>query len=218
MQKIKCPRLIADKSKIIKQIPLDARMKFIYSGLFLADTAEMYLLDTRGKTISAGLYKQEFKFSLNRMNHAILLYKNRMYGNLSYRMREDLANKLDVLHDRMDKDLNILYHSINRFVLKFISNTDHATCITKVSMVEIMTQFLLLRDESFNKEIGVDMVQKDFDISTVCNFARRYINAFARMYGEVDINLNHSDEVALAFEIFSSKLNGMDVEFIKKTV
>lgn len=206
-----------DKTQIMEQIPLDTRMKFIYSGLFLADTSEMYLLDTRGKTISSGLYKQEFKFSLNRMNHAILLYKNRMYSNFSYKIREDIADKLDILHDRLDNDINILFHSINRFILKFIPNTDHATCITKVSIIEILTQFLLLRDETFNTEIGFCIIQKDPDISTINNFSRRYINAFAKMYGEVDINLNNSDEVALAFEIFSNKLNSIDVEFIKKT-
>lgn len=223
--KIRVPIVMpkCSKRQIIEALSVDDRMKYIYSGLAVADMIDGYILELTGDTKKCGLFKQGFKRALNEMRRRIDSYKVIMY-NSSYfndKLRQELADNLDTLDDSFGHDIKILFHSIKRYVDKFINNPDHATCIARASVIELLSQYSMINDNKvsmlMSKATGRNIHLEDANIKGINFQARKFIGSFALLYGEVDINLNDCEEVFTAFSIIDKKMNRIH-ELLKQTV
>lgn len=118
--KFRIPVVVPRRNGIdaISVLDLDDRMKYIYSGLIVADTIDGYILELINDTKRCDLYRQGFKRSLNEMKRRIDKYKSIMYKSvcITDSAREELVNNLDTLDDEFGNDMRILFHSIKRYV------------------------------------------------------------------------------------------------------
>ena len=206
-------KLVPSKNDLIKCLSIDDRRKFIYCGLLVADTIDGLILELENDTRKTGIYRNQFKNSINEIKRNIENFKAVMYrsNNLPERLRNDLVDKLDILDDNFRNDISILFISVRRYVSKFINNPDHCTCIARASAIEILSQYSLMNDkkvsEALSKSSGMDLNLQDANIKRVNLFSKKFIGEFAAFYGEVDINLNNCDEIYSAFDIINRKAN-----------
>lgn len=109
--KVRVPLFTPGNVNPLEAIDIDDRMRFVYSGLIMADTIDGYLVELELDTKRCGLYKQSFKASLNEMKRSIERYKSIMYKSvcITDSAREELVNNLDTLDDEFGNDMRILY-------------------------------------------------------------------------------------------------------------
>lgn len=222
--KIRVPILVSQASKrqAIEVLTTDERMKYIYSGLAIADTIDGYILELAEDTKKCGLFRQGFKGAINEMQRRIESYKVIMYRSSYFTdsIRRELANSLDTLDDSFRHDMKILFHSIKRYVEKFINNPDHSTCIARASVIEILSQYSIMQDNrvsrAISNAIGRSIHLKDANIKGINFQARKFIGDFASIHGEVDINLDNCEEIYTAFVIIDKKMNRVH-ELLKQT-
>ena len=146
--KFRIPVVVPRRNGIdaISVLDLDDRMKYIYSGLIVADTIDGYILELINDTKRSNLYRQGFKGSLNEMKRRIDKYKSIMYDSvcITESSKRELTSNLDTLDDEFGNDIKILFHSIKRYVQKFIDNQDHVTCIARASIINVLSGLSLI--------------------------------------------------------------------------
>lgn len=201
---------------------LDDRMKYIYSGLIVADTIDGYILELINDTKRCNLYRQGFKGSLNEMKRRIDKYKSIMYDSvcITESSKRELTSNLDTLDDEFGNDIKILFHSIKRYVQGFIDNTDHVTCIARASIINVLSGYSIMNDEKvsriMSKVMMRDICLDDVNIKAINFESKKFTGFFASIYGEVDIDLNNCDEIFTAFSIIDKKMNKIH-EILKQT-
>ena len=143
--KFRIPVVVPRRNGIdaISVLDLDDRVKYIYSGLIVADTIDGYILELINDTKRCDLYRQGFKRSLNEMKRCIERYKSIMYRSvcITESAKRELASNLDTLDDEFGNDMKVFFHSIKRYVQKFVCNPDHATCIARVSIINVLSGY-----------------------------------------------------------------------------
>lgn len=206
----------------ISVMGLDNRKKYIYSGLIVADTIDGYILELINDTKRCDLYRQGFKGSLNEMNRRIDKYKSIMYDSvcITESSKRELTSNLDTLDDEFGNDIKILFHSIKRYVQKFIDNPDHVTCIARASIINVLSGYSIMNDEKvsriMSKVMMRDVCLDDVNIKAINFESKKFTGLFASIYGEVDIDLNNCDEIFTAFSIIDKKMNKIH-EILKQT-
>ena len=221
-ENVRIPVFMPGNVNPLEAIDIDDRMRFVYSGLIMADTIDGYLVELELDTKRCGLYKQSFKASLNEMKRSIERYKSIMYKSvcITDSAREELVNNLDTLDDELNNDMRILFHSIKRYVQKFVSDTDHATCIARCSLIDILSSYSIMNDQKMSRILSNftfrDLSLEDKNIKAISFQSRKYIGAFASLYGNVDIDLNDCEEIYMAFSIMDKKMSKVH-EFLKQT-
>lgn len=216
-------KLVPSKNDLIKCLSIDDRIKFIYCGLLVADTIDGLILELENDTRKTGIYRNQFKNSINEIKRNIENFKAVMYrsNNLPERLRNDLVDKLDILDDNFRNDISILFLSVRRYVSKFINNPDHCTCMARASIIEILSQYSLMNDKIFSdilsKQSGMVLNLQDANIKRVNFFAKKFIGEFATLHGEMNIDLGDCKEIHSAFGIISQKANRIH-EILKEKV
>lgn len=206
----------------ISVMGLDNRKKYIYSGLIVADTIDGYILELINDTKRSNLYRQGFKRSLNEMKRRIDKYKSIMYDSvcITESSKRELTSNLDTLDDEFGNDIKILFHSIKRYVQKFIDNPDHVTCIARASIINVLSGYSIMNDEKvsriMSKVMMRDICLDDVNIKAINLESKKFTGFFASIYGEVDIDLNNCDEIFTAFSIIDKKMNKIH-EILKQT-
>lgn len=206
----------------ISVMGLDNRKKYIYSGLIVADTIDGYILELINDTKRSNLYRQGFKRSLNEMKRRIDKYKSIMYDSvcITEQAKLELTSNLDTLDDEFGNDIKILFHSIKRYVQKFIDNQDHVTCIARASIINVLSGYSIMNDEKvsriMSKVMMRDVCLDDVNIKAINFESKKFTGLFASIYGEVDIDLNNCDEIFTAFSIIDKKMNKIH-EILKQT-
>ena len=206
----------------ISVMGLDNRKKYIYSGLIVADTIDGYILELINDTKRCNLYRQGFKGSLNEMNRRIDKYKSIMYDSvcITESSKRELTSNLDTLDDEFGNDIKILFHSIKRYVQKFIDNPDHVTCIARASIINVLSGYSIMNDEKvsriMSKVMMRDVCLDDVNIKAINFESKKFTGFFASIYGEVDIDLNNCEEIFTAFSIIDKKMNKIH-EILKQT-
>lgn len=207
----------------ISVMGLDNRKKYIYSGLIVADTIDGYILELINDTKRCDLYRQGFKRSLNEMKRRIDKYKSIMYDSvcITESAKRELTSNLDILDDEFGNDIKILFHSIKRYVQKFIDNPDHVTCIARASIINVLSGYSIMNDEKvsriMSKVMMRDVCLDDVNIKAINFESKKFTGFFASIYGEVDIDLNNCEEIFTAFSIIDKKMNKIH-EILKQTV
>ncbi len=222
--KFRIPVVIPRRNGIdaISVLDLDDRMKYIYSGLIVADTIDGYILELINDTKRSNLYRQGFKGSLNEMKRRIDKYKSIMYDSvcITEPAKLELTSNLDTLDDEFGNDIKILFHSIKRYVQKFIDNPDHVTCIARASIINVLSGYSIMNDEKvsriMSKVMMRDVCLDDVNIKAINFESKKFTGYFASIYGEVDIDLNNCDEIFTAFSIIDKKMNKIH-EILKQT-
>nr|DAT44486.1 MAG TPA: hypothetical protein [Caudoviricetes sp.] len=222
--KFRIPVVIPRRNGIdaISVLDLDDRMKYIYSGLIVADTIDGYILELINDTKRSNLYRQGFKGSLNEMKRRIDKYKSIMYDSvcITESSKRELTSNLDILDDEFGNDIKILFHSIKRYVQKFIDNPDHVTCIARASIINVLSGYSIMNDEKvsriMSKVMMRDVCLDDVNIKAINFESKKFTGYFASIYGEVDIDLNNCDEIFTAFSIIDKKMNKIH-EILKQT-
>lgn len=206
----------------ISVMGLDNRKKYIYSGLIVADTIDGSILELINDTKRSNLYRQGFKRSLNEMKRRIDKYKSIMYDSvcITESSKRELTSNLDTLDDEFGNDIKILFHSIKRYVQKFIDNPDHVTCIARASIINVLSGYSIMNDEKvsriMSKVMMRDICLDDVNIKAINLESKKFTGFFASIYGEVDIDLNNCDEIFTAFSIIDKKMNKIH-EILKQT-
>ena len=206
----------------ISVMGLDNRKKYIYSGLIVADTIDGYILELIKDTKRSNLYRQGFKRSLNEMKRRIDKYKSIMYDSvcITESSKRELTSNLDILDDEFGNDIKILFHSIKRYVQKFIDNPDHVTCIARASIINVLSGYSIMNDEKvsriMSKVMMRDVCLDDVNIKAINFESKKFTGYFASIYGEVDIDLNNCDEIFTSFSIIDKKMNKIH-EILKQT-
>lgn len=178
----------------ISVMGLDDQRNYIYSGLIVADTIDGYILELINDTKRSNLYRQGFKGSLNEMKRRIDKYKSIMYNSvcLTESARYELTNYLDILDDEFGNDMKILFHSINRYVQKFIRNPDHVTCIARASVINVLSGYSIMNDEKvsriMSKVMMRDVCLNDINIKAINFESKKFTGFFASIHGEADID------------------------------
>lgn len=217
--------LVVPRVNGIDAIPvmgLDDRRNYIYSGLIVADTIDGYILELINDTKRSSLYRQGFKGSLNEMKRRIDKYKSIMYDFVcvTESSKRELTSNLDILDDEFGNDIKILFHSIKRYVQKFIDNPDHVTCIARASIINVLSGYSIMNDEKvsriMSKVMMRDVCLDDVNIKAINFESKKFTGLFASIYGEVDIDLNNCDEIFTAFSIIDKKMNKIH-EILKQT-
>lgn len=207
----------------ISALDIDDRVKYIYSGLIATDTIDGYILELISDTKRCNLYKQGFKRSINEMKRRVDNYKSIMYRSvyITESARNELTNNLDTLDDEFRNDIKILFHSIKRYVQKFIDNPDHVTCIARASIINILSGYSIMNDEKLSRIMSKvmfrDVCLNDNNIKAINFESKKYTGYFASIYGDVDIDLNKCEEIFTAFSIIDKKMNKIH-EMIKQTI
>lgn len=222
--KFRIPVVVPRRNGIdaISVLDLDDRMKYIYSGLIVADTIDGYILELINDTKRSNLYRQGFKGSLNEMKRRIDKYKSIMYDSvcITESSKRELTSNLDTLDDEFGNDIKILFHSIKRYVQKFIDNQDHVTCIARASIINVLSGYSIMNDEKvsriMSKVMMRDVCLDDVNIKAINFESKKFTGYFASIYGEVDIDLNNCDEIFTAFSIIDKKMNKIH-EILKQT-
>lgn len=222
--KFRIPVVVPRRNGIdaISVLDLDDRMKYIYSGLIVADTIDGYILELINDTKRSNLYRQGFKRSLNEMKRRIDKYKSIMYDSvcITESSKRELTSNLDTLDDEFGNDIKILFHSIKRYVQKFIDNPDHVTCIARASIINVLSGYSIMNDEKvsriMSKVMMRDVCLDDVNIKAINFESKKFTGYFASIYGEVDIDLNNCDEIFTAFSIIDKKMNKIH-EILKQT-
>lgn len=222
--KFRIPVVVPRRNGIdaISVLDLDDRMKYIYSGLIVADTIDGYILELINDTKRSNLYRQGFKRSLNEMKRRIDKYKSIMYDSvcITEQAKLELTSNLDTLDDEFGNDIKILFHSIKRYVQKFIDNPDHVTCIARASIINVLSGYSIMNDEKvsriMSKVMMRDVCLDDVNIKAINFESKKFTGYFASIYGEVDIDLNNCDEIFTAFSIIDKKMNKIH-EILKQT-
>ena len=222
--KFRIPVVVPRRNGIdaISVLDLDDRMKYIYSGLIVADTIDGYILELINDTKKSNLYRQGFKRSLNEMKRRIDKYKSIMYDSvcITEQAKLELTSNLDTLDDEFGNDIKILFHSIKRYVQKFIDNPDHVTCIARASIINVLSGYSIMNDEKvsriMSKVMMRDVCLDDVNIKAINFESKKFTGYFASIYGEVDIDLNNCDEIFTAFSIIDKKMNKIH-EILKQT-
>ena len=222
--KFRIPVVITRRNGIdaISVLDLEDRMKYIYSGLIVADTIDGYILELINDTKRSNLYRQGFKGSLNEMKRRIDKYKSIMYDSvcITEPAKLELTSNLDTLDDEFGNDIKILFHSIKRYVQKFIDNPDHVTCIARASIINVLSGYSIMNDEKvsriMSKVMMRDVCLDDVNIKAINFESKKFTGYFASIYGEVDIDLNNCDEIFTAFSIIDKKMNKIH-EILKQT-
>lgn len=222
--KFRIPVVVPRRNGIdaISVLDLDDRMKYIYSGLIVADTIDGYILELINDTKRCNLYRQGFKRSLNEMKRRIDKYKSIMYDSvcITEQAKLELTSNLDTLDDEFGNDIKILFHSIKRYVQKFIDNQDHVTCIARASIINVLSGYSIMNDEKvsriMSKVMMRDVCLDDVNIKAINFESKKFTGLFASIYGEVDIDLNNCDEIFTAFSIIDKKMNKIH-EILKQT-
>lgn len=222
--KFRIPVVIPRRNGIdaISAMGLDNRKKYIYSGLIVADTIDGYILELINDTKRSNLYRQGFKGSLNEMKRRIDKYKSIMYDSvcITESSKRELTSNLDTLDDEFGNDIKILFHSIKRYVQKFIDNPDHVTCIARASIINVLSGYSIMNDEKvsriMSKVMMRDVCLDDVNIKAINFESKKFTGLFASIYGEVDIDLNNCDEIFTAFSIIDKKMNKIH-EILKQT-
>lgn len=222
--KFRIPVVVPRRNGIdaISVLDLDDRMKYIYSGLIVADTIDGYILELINDTKRSNLYRQGFKRSLNEMKRRIDKYKSIMYDSvcITEQAKLELTSNLDTLDDEFGNDIKILFHSIKRYVQKFIDNQDHVTCIARASIINVLSGYSIMNDEKvsriMSKVMMRDVCLDDVNIKAINFESKKFTGYFASIYGEVDIDLNNCDEIFTAFSIIDKKMNKIH-EILKQT-
>lgn len=222
--KFRIPVVVPRRNGIdaISVLDLDDRMKYIYSGLIVADTIDGYILELINDTKRSNLYRQGFKRSLNEMKRRIDKYKSIMYDSvcITEQAKLELTSNLDTLDDEFGNDIKILFHSIKRYVQKFIDNQDHVTCIARASIINVLSGYSIMNDEKvsriMSKVMMRDVCLDDVNIKAINFESKKFTDLFASIYGEVDIDLNNCDEIFTAFSIIDKKMNKIH-EILKQT-
>lgn len=222
--KFRIPVVVPRRNGIdaISVLDLDDRMKYIYSGLIVADTIDGYILELINDTKRCDLYRQGFKRSLNEMKRRIDKYKSIMYDSvcITEQAKLELTSNLDILDDEFGNDIKILFHSIKRYVQKFIDNPDHVTCIARASIINVLSGYSIMNDEKvsriMSKVMMRDICLDDVNIKAINFESKKFTGYFASIYGEVDIDLNNCDEIFTAFSIIDKKMNKIH-EILKQT-
>lgn len=222
--KFRIPVVVPRRNGIdaISVLDLDDRMKYIYSGLIVADTIDGYILELINDTKRSNLYRQGFKGSLNEMKRRIDKYKSIMYDSvcITEQAKLELTSNLDTLDDEFGNDIKILFHSIKRYVQKFIDNPDHVTCIARASIINVLSGYSIMNDEKvsriMSKVMMRDVCLDDVNIKAINFESKKFTGYFASIYGEVDIDLNNCDEIFTAFSIIDKKMNKIH-EILKQT-
>lgn len=222
--KFRIPVVVPRRNGIdaISVLDLDDRMKYIYSGLIVADTIDGYILELINDTKRSNLYRQGFKGSLNEMKRRIDKYKSIMYDSvcITESSKRELTSNLDILDDEFGNDIKILFHSIKRYVQKFIDNPDHVTCIARASIINVLSGYSIMNDEKvsriMSKVMMRDVCLDDVNIKAINFESKKFTGYFASIYGEVDIDLNNCDEIFTAFSIIDKKMNKIH-EILKQT-
>ena len=222
--KFRIPVVVPRRNGIdaISVLDLDDRMKYIYSGLIVADTIDGYILELINDTKKSNLYRQGFKGSLNEMKRRIDKYKSIMYDSvcITEQAKLELTSNLDTLDDEFGNDIKILFHSIKRYVQKFIDNQDHVTCIARASIINVLSGYSIMNDEKvsriMSKVMMRDVCLDDVNIKAINFESKKFTGYFASIYGEVDIDLNNCDEIFTAFSIIDKKMNKIH-EILKQT-
>lgn len=222
--KFRIPVVIPRRNGIdaISAMGLDNREKYIYSGLIVADTIDGYILELINDTKRSNLYRQGFKGSLNEMKRRIDKYKSIMYDSvcITESSKRELTSNLDTLDDEFGNDIKILFHSIKRYVQKFIDNPDHVTCIARASIINVLSGYSIMNDEKvsriMSKVMMRDVCLDDVNIKAINFESKKFTGYFASIYGEVDIDLNNCDEIFTAFSIIDKKMNKIH-EILKQT-
>lgn len=222
--KFRIPVVVPRRNGIdaISVLDLDDRMKYIYSGLIVADTIDGYILELINDTKRCDLYRQGFKGSLNEMKRRIDKYKSIMYDSvcITEQAKLELTSNLDTLDDELGNDIKILFHSIKRYVQKFIDNPDHVTCIARASIINVLSGYSIMNDEKvsriMSKVMMRDVCLDDVNIKAINFESKKFTGYFASIYGEVDIDLNNCDEIFTAFSIIDKKMNKIH-EILKQT-
>lgn len=222
--KFRIPVVVPRRNGIdaISVLDLDDRMKYIYSGLIVADTIDGYILELINDTKRSNLYRQGFKGSLNEMKRRIDKYKSIMYDSvcITESSKRELTSNLDTLDDEFGNDIKILFHSIKRYVQKFIDNQDHVTCIARASIINVLSGYSIMNDEKvsriMSKVMMHDVCLDDVNIKAINFESKKFTGFFASIYGEVDIDLNNCEEIFTAFSIIDKKMNKIH-EILKQT-
>lgn len=222
--KFRIPVVVPRRNGIdaISVLDLDDRMKYIYSGLIVADTIDGYILELINDTKRCDLYRQGFKRSLNEMKRRIDKYKSIMYDSvcITEQAKLELTSNLDTLDDEFGNDIKILFHSIKRYVQKFIDNTDHVTCIARASIINVLSGYSIMNDEKvsriMSKVMMRDVCLDDVNIKAINFESKKFTGYFASIYSEVDIDLNNCNEIFTAFSIIDKKMNKIH-EILKQT-
>lgn len=222
--KFRIPVVVPRRNGIdaISVLDLDDRMKYIYSGLIVADTIDGYILELINDTKRSNLYRQGFKRSLNEMKRRIDKYKSIMYDSvcITEQAKLELTSNLDTLDDEFGNDIKILFHSIKRYVQKFIDNPDHVTCIARASIINVLSGYSIMNDKKvsriMSKVMMRDVCLDDVNIKAINFESKKFTGYFASIYGEVDIDLNNCDEIFTAFSIIDKKMNKIH-EILKQT-
>lgn len=222
--KFRIPVVIPRRNGIdaISAMGLDNRKKYIYSGLIVADTIDGYILELINDTKRSNLYRQGFKGSLNEMKRRIDKYKSIMYDSvcITESSKRELTSNLDTLDDEFGNDIKILFHSIKRYVQKFIDNPDHVTCIARASIINVLSGYSIMNDEKvsriMSKVMMRDVCLDDVNIKAINFESKKFTGYFASIYGEVDIDLNNCDEIFTSFSIIDKKMNKIH-EILKQT-
>lgn len=222
--KFRIPVVVPRRNGIdaISVLDLDNRMKYIYSGLIVADTIDGYILELINDTKRSNLYRQGFKGSLNEMKRRIDKYKSIMYDSvcITEPAKLELTSNLDTLDDEFGNDIKILFHSIKRYVQKFIDNPDHVTCIARASIINVLSGYSIMNDEKvsriMSKVMMRDVCLDDVNIKAINFESKKFTGYFASIYGEVDIDLNNCNEIFTAFSIIDKKMNKIH-EILKQT-
>lgn len=222
--KFRIPVVVPRRNGIdaISVMGLDNRKKYIYSGLIVADTIDGYILELINDTKRCNLYRQGFKGSLNEMKRRIDKYKSIMYDSvcITESSKRELTSNLDILDDEFGNDIKILFHSIKRYVQKFIDNPDHVTCIARASIINVLSGYSIMNDEKvsriMSKVMMRDVCLDDVNIKAINFESKKFTGYFASIYGEVNIDLYNCEEIFTAFSIIDKKMNKIH-EILKQT-
>ena len=199
-----------NKKELIKGININTRLIYIYSNVMLGDAIDGYITELERDTMNFNMFRQGFKKAINGMKKGIERYKQVMFNTamITEETRNKLVETLDKLDDEFHNEIKIFCLQVRQFLLDKVSS-QHASLISKVSTIEVLSQYSLFNDrdmtQTLSKISGRRLHSIDYNIRTVNFNAREYVREFAKLYKDIDINLNECQAIFKAFEVIDRK-------------
>lgn len=200
-----------DKKEIAKQIDIETRLIYIYTGVMILDAIDGYIKELENATIKANLYKHNFKRVLNKIKQSYEKHSKLLFSpqSMSKEVYNELTNALDKLDDEFNHDIKVFYLSLRQYLLNKIPDSDAVTCIARASVIRTLSEYSLINDKGMfdllRKISGRPIGIHNEDMSMIHFYSGEYIRLFGSKYKDVDANLNDCQAAVKAFDIIDKK-------------
>lgn len=223
-----------NSQELEKQIPLDYKLRLVYTGIYLADMADSYLTELFSQLNAAGIYRQKIKYIANSLSLAARKYRLETFGCYPLDVQEKFSDILEYLNDKYRPYLDILKYSVYRFLGKQINDntlpgqingesksTLILRCLTTITLLQLMSAMAHLREKDFNESIqingvknhGIKVIKDDPNLTAMSSLSSKLILAMGSVISGINVNLNESEDIQTAFNNFTNRLSHI-VEYV----